>query len=152
MAALLGGLAFSSLRDRLQLIGDRQLANPFARRCEDRIGEGWHHARGSRLADPAWRLRILHEHDVYSGHLVDSQHPVVAKVGLLDAAVLDGDLAVEGGRQTEDDSALHLGANGVWIDLHTAVDRAPDVGRIYGAILVDADLDDLRDEAAEADA
>src|SRR5215831_8992715 len=148
MAALLGGLAFSRLRDRLQLIGDRQLANPFACRCEDRIGQRWHHTRGPRLADPAWRLRILHEHDVYSGHLVDAQHPVVAKVGLLDAAVLDCDLAVERGRQTEDDAALHLRANRVWINLHTAVDGAPDVDRIHGAILVDADLDDLRDEAA----
>src|SRR5262245_24827054 len=131
MAALPGGLPFAALCRR-RLTGDRQLANPFARRCEDRIGERRHHARGSRLADPAGRLVALHQIDVDLRRLVDAQHSVVAEVGLLDAAVLDGDLAIERGRKAEYDAALHLRANGVWIDLDSTIDGAPDVGRIYG--------------------
>src|SRR5262249_24382754 len=77
---------------------------------------------------------------------------VVAEIGLLDSAVLERDLAVKRGRQTEDDPALHLRANGVGIDLDSAVDGAPDGSRVDGAILVDACLDHLGDEAAEADA
>src|SRR5262245_12890039 len=141
-----------ALRRVLHLIGDRQLANPFARGCKDRIGQRGHHARRPWLADPAWRFQTLHEYDVDSRHLVDAQHPVVAEVGLLDAAVLDGDLAVKGGRQAEDDAALHLRANNVGIHLDSTVDGAPGLGWIHGAILVDNDLHDLRDKAAETDA
>ncbi len=56
------------------------------------------------------------------------------------------------GRQTENDAALHLRANGVWVHLNTAVNRAPHVGRVDAAIFVHAHLNDLRDEAAEAGA
>src|SRR5207247_11469270 len=84
--------------------------------------------------------------------LVDAQYPVIAEVGLLDATVLEGDLTVKRGRQAEDDTALHLRANGVGIDLHATIDGPPHARRIDSAILVDADFDDFRDEAGEADA
>lgn len=62
----------------------------------------------------------------------------VAEVGLLAAAVLEGDLAAERGRQAEDDE--NLGA---------AIDGAPNMRRIDRPVLVDAHLHDTRDEAAE---
>src|SRR5262245_3876375 len=142
-------------RDRLRgpgLITDRQLANPPAGRREDRISQRRHDARSARLADSAWRLQVLYQVDLDPRRLVDAQHPVIAEVRLLDAAVLDGDLAVERGRQAEHDPALHLRANRVGVDLDAAIDRAPHVGRVDGTILVDADLDHLRHEAAEAGA
>src|SRR5262249_43550466 len=111
-----------------------------------------HHARRARLADPAWGLQVLHQHDVDPRRLVDTQHAVVAEVRLFDTAVLDRDLAVKGGRQAEDDAALHLRTNRVGIDLDAAGDRAPNAGGIHRAILVDADLHDLRHKAAETDA
>src|SRR5215470_9205520 len=141
--------------DRLRgprLLADRQLANPLARGREDRIGQRRHHTRGTRLAHSTRRLQVLHQVDFDPRRLVDAQHPVVAEVGLLNPAVLECDLAVERARQAEDDAALHLRANGVGVDLNTAIDRAPHMGRVDGAFLVDADLDDLRDEAAEAGA
>src|SRR4029453_209796 len=140
-----------ALRGLLQLTGDRQLANSFARRREDRIGQRRHHARGPRLADPAWRLQILQRRAVVLGDFFETQHPVVTEVRLLDAAVLDCDLAVKGGGEAEDDAAFHLRANDVGIDLDSAVDGAPDLGRIHGPILGDADLHDLRDKAAETE-
>ena len=131
-------------------IGSLRIRLPRGRK--DRIGQRRHDARRSRLADAAGRLQALHEVHVDSRHFVDAQHAVVAEVGLLDAAVLDRDLAVKRGRQTEDDAALHLRANRVGIDLHAAIDDAPHMRRLDHAFLVDADLNDLRDEAAEADA
>src|SRR6516164_879779 len=83
---------------------------------------------------------------------MDAQHAVVAEVRLFDAAVLERDFAVKGGRQAEDDAALHLRTNGVGIDLDSAVDRAPDAGGVHRAVPVDADLHDLRDKAVETDA
>ena len=49
-------------------------------------------------------------HDVHLdlGHLAHAQHRVVVEVALLDAAVLEGDLAVQRRRQAVDDRALDL--------------------------------------------
>src|SRR5262245_27139336 len=135
-----------------RLLADRQLAKPLARRREDRIRERRHHTRRARLADSTWRLQVLHQVDPDPRRLADAQHPVVAEVGLLDTAVLDRDLAMQRGGQAEDDAALHLRADGVGVDLDAAIDRAPHMGRVDGTVLVDADLDHLRDEAAEAGA
>jgi len=76
-------------------------------------------------------------------HLVDAQHPVVPEVGLLNPARHDRDLAPERSRQAENDSALHLRANGVGIDLNAAIDDAPDTSRIDGSLPVHADLHEL---------
>jgi hypothetical protein len=46
-------------------------------------------ASRTRLADPAWRLQAVHDHDVDSRHLVGAQHPAVAEVGLFDAGLFD---------------------------------------------------------------
>src|SRR4051812_1231709 len=119
----------------LCLIADRQLADALAAGREDRISERGHHTRGARLADAAGRVRILYQVHVDARRLVYAQHAVVAEVRLLDAPVLDGDLAMQRGRQTENDAALHLRSNGVGIDLNPAIDDAPYVRRFDGAIV-----------------
>lgn len=83
-------------------------------------------------------------------HFVDAQHAIVPEVGLLDAAILDGDLTMKCAGQPEHDAALHLRANRIGVHLDAAVDDAPDVGRLDCPFLVHGDLDDLRDEAPEA--
>ena len=49
------------------------------------------------MGEIASRVGALAVH-VDARRVVDAQHPVVAEVGLLDAAVLDRDLAMEDGR------------------------------------------------------
>src|SRR6266436_9184628 len=133
-------------RLRARLIADGQLANAFARRREDRIGERRHHARGARFADATGRFQVLHQVHADPRRLVNAQHTVIAEVGLLDATVLDRDLAMERGRQAENDAALHLRTNRVGVHLDAAIYDAPHVRRVDGTVLADADLDDLRDE------
>jgi hypothetical protein len=72
------------------------------------------------------------------------------EVALLDTSVLQRDLAIERGRQTENDAALHLRANRVRVDRETAIDDADHACGGYRAMLPCGDLHDLRDEAAES--
>ena len=51
---------------------------PVGAEVEDRIGERRHHARGSRLADPARRLQALHKGDIDPRHLVGTGANIVA--------------------------------------------------------------------------
>jgi hypothetical protein len=90
--------------------------------------------RGARLTHAAWRLGAPHQLHVNLWRLVDTQYAVVAEVGLLDAALFDRDLAVEPGRQAKYDAAFDLSANRIGIDRDAAIDRAPDVRRVNGAI------------------
>jgi len=70
------------------------------------------------------------------GHLVDAQSPIGVEA-LLDAPILEGDLAVKRGGETVDDGALHLRLDGVGIDDDAAVDRASDA--LDGDIAVHGD-------------
>src|SRR5687768_8406370 len=80
---------------RAQLLPNRQLANPLAAGGKDGVGQRGHHARGAGLSDAARRFQALDDVHVDLRYFVDAQHTVVAEVGLLHAAVLDGDLAVQ---------------------------------------------------------
>jgi hypothetical protein len=71
------------------------------------------------------------------GHLVDTQSPIGVEIALLDAPILEGDLAVKRGGETVDDGALHLRLDGVGIDDDAAVDRASDA--LDGDIAVHGD-------------
>ena len=82
-------------------------------------------------------------------HFVHAEHPVIAKVLLLNAAVLDRDLAVKRGGQAENDAALHLGGDRVGIDHLAAIDRTDDAIDLDLAVLRDRDLSDLSDIAAK---
>src|SRR6267142_2125923 len=73
---------------RWQLCSDGQLADTLAGSGKDRIRQRRHDTRGAGLADPARRFIALHELHFDARRFVDAQHAIVAKVGLLDAAVL----------------------------------------------------------------
>src|ERR1700730_4405896 len=87
---------------------DRQLSDPLARRREDRVGDRRHDRRRTRLPTTPRSLRALDQMDVDQRRLVDAQYPIVVEISLLDAAVLNRDLAEQGGRDPENYPALHL--------------------------------------------
>ena len=85
------------------------------------------------------------------GSLVDAQDLVGVEVALLDAAVLERDLAVQGCGQPVHDAALHLRGHRVRVDHRAAVDRADHPLDAHAAILRHGDLGHLGDIAAETD-
>src|SRR4030095_8825554 len=81
--------------------------------------------------------------------LIHAQDLVAIEVGLLDATVLESDLAIERGRDAEDDRALDLRPDGVGIDDGAAIDRADDAPDTNGSVLRHLDLRDLRNVGRE---
>src|SRR5882757_6962071 len=150
------GLAINHFEDealnRFQLRGiDRKLPQALAGECKNRVNYGWGDRRGARFTDAAWLLvRIDHVHfDRWS--LIDAQDFIVVEIALLDAAILEGDLAVQGRGQPKDNTPFHLRLDGVGIDHLPAIQRADDAFDADPAILADRDLGYLRDVTAEAE-
>src|SRR5438445_603788 len=90
-------------------------------------------------------------HEMHFDHrgLVDAQHPVVVEVVLLDAAVLEGDLAPQDARDPEDDPALDLCLDGVRVDDDAAIHGADHPRDADLPLLRDRHLRNLRDVAPE---
>ena len=105
-----------------------------------------------RLAEPAGGLPRVEDVRLDDRSLGDPEHRVGVEVGLLDAPLVDRDLAVEGGRQRVDEPALHLGVDLVWVDGDPAVDRTDDLVDTDRAVLGDRDLGDMRGVAAVGEA
>src|SRR5262245_48287045 len=72
---------------------DWELPNPLAGCREDRVRDRGYHSRRTRLTDASRSLRALDQMNVDRGHLVDAQQLIVIEIALLDAAVLNRDLA-----------------------------------------------------------
>src|SRR5882672_4911196 len=104
----------------------RQAAQTLSRECEHGVGDRRCDRRRARLAHTPGRLIAGNDLDLDCRALVDAQRRVVVKVALLNPTLVDGDLAMERGRQAIHDGAFHLLANQVWIHRHTAVDDADD--------------------------
>src|SRR5439155_18665793 len=83
------------------------------------------------------------------GCFAHTQHPVVVEVVLLDAPVLDGDLAPQRGGDPEDDPALHLGLHDVRVHDRTAIHGTHYPPDPHVALLRHDDVRDLGDMAAE---
>jgi hypothetical protein len=66
-------------------------------------------------------------------------------VGILDTAVLQGDLAIERGRDAEDDCALNLRLDGIRIDDGAAIDREDDPPDTNHSVPQHFDLSDVRE-------
>jgi hypothetical protein len=75
---------------------DRQFSQAPAGGGEDRVDDRGHNGRGAGFAHPARRCRTRDDVDLNGRRLVDAQHWVGIEIGLLDATVLQGDLAVGG--------------------------------------------------------
>src|SRR5438128_11133505 len=103
---------------------DRQLANAFSSRSEDRIGDRRRSAWHARLADAAGFFIILH--DVYFNLrcFVDSQHRIIVEVTLLNAALLKSELVIESRSQPEDHGTLHLRVNDSGIHISPTIETA----------------------------
>src|SRR5262245_24066272 len=81
--------------------------------------------------------------------LVDAQHLICVEIALLDAAVLQRDLAVESCGHAKHHTALDPRLHRGGIDHRTAIRRADDAMDTHGAILCDLDFGDLREIAPE---
>jgi hypothetical protein len=71
------------------------------------------------------------------------------EVGLLDAAVLERDLAVKRRSDSENDPALNLRSDDIGIDDSAAINRADDTPDTNRAVLRDFDFGDMRHVVGE---
>jgi hypothetical protein len=83
--------------------------------------------------------------------LIDPQHAIVVEVSLLYAAFVDGNRAVERGRQPEDKTALELRDHAIRIDRDSGIHRADDAPYPNLTVAADLDLGDGGDEAGKGD-
>ena len=128
---------------------DRQPAQRDAGRRIDRVAQRRRTGRAAGFADAARVLAALDDMHVDVRHLVDAQHAVIVEVGLLHAALLDRDLAVQRGGQAEDQPALQLRDDGIGIDRDAGVHRRRHPAQMHLAVIVDFGFDDGGDEAGE---
>src|SRR5215510_3265569 len=87
---------------------------------------------------------------LYLRHSVEMQHRVVIEVPLDHAALFDSDLAIEGGGEAPDDTALYLLSDGQWIHHVAAVDGTHDAFNPQLAPLAHRHFGNLCDDGAVA--
>src|SRR5260370_5260987 len=87
--------------------------------------------------------------DIDLRRLIDTQHPVVVEVRLLDPSRVDDDFAVERRGQAEDQAALELRHNGIRVDDDAGIDRRSDSAQMYFALFVDFGFHHGCDEAGK---
>src|SRR5688572_23416148 len=100
---------------------DRQAADRFPRRCEDRVHDGRRNDADRRLADAAPEVESRGEHALDFRHVLDLQDAIVVEVGFHDAAFVDRDLVVEHRGETHGDCTVGLRGDLVRIHVVTAV-------------------------------
>src|SRR5262245_3336991 len=86
----------------------RQTPEPYSACCEHRIGDRREGGRRSGLAESARLLTALHEMNLDRRRLVHAQHAIGIEIRLLHSPLVECDLAVEGRRHAENESALDL--------------------------------------------
>src|SRR5882724_8625655 len=110
-------------------------------RSKNGVADGRGHHRQTGLADAARIFLAHHDMDFRLRSLFDAWHSVIVKVGLLDAALLDGDGVMQSGGQAVDGGAFDLRADAIWIDGPSAIHGINKTVHLYGAVL-DADFGD----------
>ena len=105
---------------------DRQLSQALAGCGKYCVGDCGSDGRSPGLAHSARRLGALDDVNLDGGRLIHAQDLIAIEVGLLDAAVLERDLAIERSRDAENNRALDLRLDGIGIDDGAAIDRADD--------------------------
>src|SRR5512147_2184460 len=109
MGALPEPAQFTPSGEAQPLVLERERADALARGGEYRIAQRGSERRERRLAEPSPESAARDEHRLYSsGHLGDAHDAIVVKVRLLDAAVLQRDLAPQRRGEPVGDAALHL--------------------------------------------
>src|SRR5262249_48680825 len=105
--------------------------------------------RSHCLAHATRRLRAFDDVDLNGRRLIHAQHLISIEVGLLDTAVLQRDLAIEGGGGAEDNSALDLRLHRVGVDDGAAIHRTDHTANANSALVRHFDLGNVRLVAAE---
>src|SRR3989449_8549823 len=90
--------SFAASRDLEAVALERQRAHALAGRGKEGIADRRGDRGLARLADPAPEAARRRQHHLDLRHLAQTHHAVVVEVRLLDAPVLDGDVAPEIGR------------------------------------------------------
>src|ERR1700691_5594201 len=85
------------------MVLDRQRTDALAGGGEDRVAQSRRKRRYRRLTDAAPEIAARHNHGLDPWRVGHAQHLVVVEVRLLDAAVLDGDLASKRRAQSKND-------------------------------------------------
>src|SRR5207248_4435521 len=86
----------------------------------------------------------------YRRRLVDAKDLEAVEIVLLDAPVLEADLAIFGEAQPHHGRAFNLRINALGVRSKTAIDRGVDARHAQLSLVVDRDLDDGGDIAQEA--
>src|SRR5216683_724565 len=136
-----------------QLVADRQPPDALAGRRKDRVAEGRREGRQPRLADAARRHIDPIGDDPDMGdrrRLFDAKDLVPVEIVLLDAPVLEADLAVARQAQPHDRSTFDLRIDPLRVGGEAAIDRGVDARHGQLSLVVHRDLDDSRDVAQEA--
>ena len=115
----------------------------------DRVSQRWDRGRRAGFTDTAGRLATPDEMHIDGRDLMDSQHPVVVEVRLLNPPLVERDLSMNRGGETEYQAALKLGNDGIGIDRQPAVDDGRDASQTYLTHIIDLALDNGRDETGE---
>jgi hypothetical protein len=106
---------------------NREPPNPSTGGSKDRIGYRRSNRGDTRLAAASRRLRTGNEVNLYGGRrIIHAQHFVIVEVALLDAPILDGNGALQGGREAKIDSAFHLRLHAAGVDSLATIDCADD--------------------------
>src|SRR5436305_4359560 len=112
-----------------------QAPDALASRGKDCVADRRRHDWQSRLADAGGIFLAHHHVDFGERSLADAWHAVVVEVGLLDAAILDGNGVMQRGGEAIDCGAFDLRAHPVGIDGPAAIHRIDQAVDFYGAIL-----------------
>src|SRR5215470_9511212 len=104
----------------------RERADALAGCSKDRVAERRRHERWRRLANAAPESAARHDNALDSRRLGKTHHRIVVEVRLLDAPVLNGDLAKLRGGEAPHDAAFYLLGNGERIDGIARIERKDD--------------------------
>jgi hypothetical protein len=82
-------------------------------------------------------------------HFIDPQHPVIVKIALAHAALVDADVAIERRSQPKNQAALQLGDHGIRIHDNARIHDRDDALHVHIAVFINLRLRNRGDEASE---
>src|SRR5580658_7044756 len=128
---------------------DRQLPQADAGRCKERVGERRCCRDRARFADPAGCLLAADQMHLDGRGLVNAHDSIIIEITLLNATLVDCDLAIQSCAESEDEAALYLCRNRIGIDGDPTVHGADHASHLDLAIEINFGLGDRREIAAE---
>src|SRR5882757_5978165 len=118
-----------------QIFGsNRKPPQALSSRGKNGVADGRGDHRQSRLANAGGIFLAHHNMNFRFRRLFDARHLVVVEIGLLDAAILDGDGVVQSGGKAVDGGAFDLRADALRIDGTAAVHGINKTMYLNGAV------------------